>query len=230
MSGDNGRRLPCGVELGALIDQVAQGLPAERSGHQETCPDCQTALRELEQLWGVVREVAREEIVRPPGLVESVVRRIRRELRALGQLLPLESVVPGLVRHALLTGPGGVTRIAETVVARLVARAVRETPGVHALSVRGVIGVSDGSPGWLAARGITVTGDGQRVDVEIRIVIEYGVQIAVVSARVRDRVVRLIERLTGLEPGVIDIAVEDVYGVPASPEPRRVRLSDHPRL
>jgi uncharacterized alkaline shock family protein YloU len=226
MTSNNGHGLPCGAELAALIDQVSEGLPAERSDHQQACPHCQAALRQLEQLWGVVREVAREDIVRPPGLVENVVRRIRRELRALGQLLPLESVVPRLVRHALLAGPGGVTRIADTVVARLVARVVRDTPGVQALSVHGANGVSGRRPGELAARGITVTADGQRVDVEIRIVIEYGRQIAAVSAGVRDRVIRLIERLTGLEPGEIDIAVDDVYGVPAAPGPRRARLSD----
>lgn len=227
-AGKQVERLPCGAELAALIDQVAEGLPPERSGHQQGCRQCRAALGELEQLWGVVREVAREDIFRPPGLVESVVRRIRSELRALGQLVPLESVVPRLVRHALLAGPGGVTRIADTVVARLVARVVRDAPGVYALSVRGMSAVSGSSPGRLAARGVTVAVDGRRVDVHIRIVIEYGKRVPVVSAAVRDRVACLVERVTGLEPGQIDIAIEDVYGVPGDPEPRRVRLSKLP--
>ncbi len=229
MTADHLERLPCGVELATLIDQVAEGLPPAEAKHQESCPHCQAALRHLEPLWGIVREVAREAIVRPPGLVESVVRRIRRELRALGQLVPLEIVVPRLVRHALLGGPGGVTRIADTVVARLVARIARETPGVYALSARGAIAVSGNSPGGMAARGVTVAVDGHRVDVQIRIVIEYGRRIPVVSAGIRDRVVRWVERVTGLEPGKIDIAVDDVYGFPSTPEPRRVRLAERPR-
>jgi uncharacterized alkaline shock family protein YloU len=212
MSADvQGKLLPCGTELATLIDQVAEGLPPERSRHQQRCPHCQAALEQLGQVWGFVREVAREDIVRPPGLVESVVRRIKHELRALGQLIPLEAVVPRLVRHALLTGPGGVTRIADTVVARLVARIVRDTPGVYALSVRGMSAFSAGSHGGLATRGVSVWVDRHRVDIEIRIVIEYGRRVPVVSAVVRDRVACWIERATGLEPGQIDIRIDDVY-------------------
>jgi len=221
---DHIERLPCGADLATLIDQVAEGLPPERPGHQETCPHCQAALRQLEQLWGVVSEVAREEVVRPRGLVENVVRRIRRELWALGQL-PLETIVPRLVRHALLAGPGGVTRIADTVVARLVARVVRETPGVYALSVRGVGAVPGGDSGRLAARGVAVEVEGHHVQVQVRLVIEYGRSIPVLSAEVRRRVIGWVEAVTGLEPGQVDIAVEDVYGVPDDPELKRFRLS-----
>ena len=55
--------------------------------------------------------------------------------------------------------------------------------------------------------------------------IEYGRSIPVLSAEVRRRVIGWVEAVTGLEPGQVDIAVEDVYGVPDDPEPKRFRLS-----
>ncbi len=219
------RRLPCGTSLASLVDQVAEGIEPVDPEHQVVCPYCQAALRELEQLWGTVREMAREDVAPPSRLIEKVVVRIRRELRALGQLVPLEAIVPALVRHALLSGPRGSTRIADAVIARIVAKTTRDTPGIHALSVHAVRVVRGGLSGSPASRGVEIAVAGHSVTVEVRLVVEYGRSIPHLAAEVRRRVVRSVEALTGLEATRVDVLVDDVFGDPEAPEPRRFRLS-----
>lgn len=223
-TGDDAGRLRCGTRVAALVDQVAEGVPPDDPTHQARCPHCRAALRELEQLWDRVREAAREDVQPPRRLIDDVVRRVRQELRALGQLVPLETVVPRLVRHALLGGPRGMTRIADSVVARIVANTVRATRGVHALSVEGP-GTSGGEvPGRLPPRGVEIEVSGHSLTVQVRLVVAYGRSIPAVTAEVRRRVMLRIEALTGLEATKIDIAVDDVFGHPQAPAPRRLPL------
>ncbi len=188
--------LACGTELASLVDQVADGLPPERPAHQETCPHCQATLQEINQLWSHVRELTREEIAIPSGIVERVIRRILEELRALGRLVPLEAVVPRLVRHALLHGPNGTTRIADRVVAKLIARLVLDLPNVRSLGHTG--------------RAIDVEITGLEATVDLRLVVSYGQRIPDVAATVRAAVIRRVEALTGLEVRAVNIAVESV--------------------
>jgi uncharacterized alkaline shock family protein YloU len=188
--------LACGTELASLVDQVADGLPPERPAHQQTCPHCQATLQEINQLWSHVRELTREEIAVPSGIVERVIRRILEELRALGRLVPLEAVVPRLVRHALLHGPNGTTRIADRVVSKLIARLVLDLPNVRSLGQAG--------------RAIDVEITGLEATIDLRLVVSYGRRIPDVAARVRAAVIRRVEALTGLEVRQVNIAVENV--------------------
>ncbi|MBA3718492.1 MAG: Asp23/Gls24 family envelope stress response protein [Actinobacteria bacterium] len=220
-------RLPCGTSVAVLVDQVAEGLPALDPAHQAACPDCRATLRELELVWGTVREVVREEVVPPSRLIENVLRRVRQELRALGQLVPLQTVIPRLVRHALLGGPRGATRIADSVVARIVAKTARDTPGVHALSVRGIALPRAGGPGRLTPRGVAIEVSGHSVSVEVRLVVAYGRSIPDLAAEVRRRVIHRVEAMTGLEPTAVAVAVDDVFGDP-EPVPRRVPVPRAP--
>ncbi len=192
----SGESLACGTELASLVDQVADGVPPERPAHQETCPHCKATLQEINQLWSHVRELTREEIAVPSGIVERVIRRIVEELRALGRLVPLEAVVPRLVRHALLHGPGGTTRIADRVVAKLIARLLLdELPGVRLLG---------------AGRAIDVEITGLEITADLRLVVSYGRRIPDVVAKVRAAVIRRVEALTGLNVREVNIAVESV--------------------
>jgi uncharacterized alkaline shock family protein YloU len=188
--------LACGTKLASLVDQVADRLPPERPEHQETCPHCQSTLQEINQLWSHVRELAREEITIPGGIVEQVIHRIVEELRALGRLVPLDAVVPRMVRHALLHGPSGTTRIADRVVAKLIARLVLDLPNVRSLG--------------RAGRAIDVQITGLEVAVDLRLIVSYGSRIPDVAAKVRAAVIRRVEALTGLEVGEVNIAVEGV--------------------
>jgi uncharacterized alkaline shock family protein YloU len=188
--------LVCGTRLASLVDQVADGVPPERPEHQETCPHCQASLQEINQLWSHVRDLTREEIAVPSGIVERVIRRIVEELRALGRLVTVEAVVPRLVRHALLQGPRGTTRIADRVVAKLIARLVLDLPSVRSLGQAG--------------RAIDVEITGLEVTIDLRLILAYGRRIPDVAAQARATVIRKVEALTGLEVRQVNIAVENV--------------------
>lgn len=202
-------RLACGTELGALVDQVAEGLSPDDLGHQASCEHCQAALAELEPLWGQVRELAREEVSVPATLVAIVMRAIRdQRAEEQPERLSLDDVIPRLVEHALLRDEQGTTRIADSVIANIVGRVVLATPGVRGLDRAGVLpGVMEKGGG---TGGVNVKVDGHRVSAHLGLVVDIGCVIPDVAAAVRERVVEALRRMTGLETVSIDITVEEV--------------------
>ena len=46
--------LPCGTEVDALFEQVADGRATDLDDHQRDCVHCQAALTELPALWAPV--------------------------------------------------------------------------------------------------------------------------------------------------------------------------------
>ena len=74
--------LPCGADLGALVAQVADGVPGDLA-HQATCPHCQAALAQLDELWELVDRLARERVEAPERI---------------------DAVVMGCIRRAIFTG------------------------------------------------------------------------------------------------------------------------------
>ncbi len=197
MNREGGWRLACGRELARLVDQVADGLPPVEPEHQRACPHCQAALGELEDLWRQVRALARAELIAPDRIVRHVLRRIHEGLAAPPREVPLEEVVPRLARHALFETDRGTTRIADSVVARIVGRAVRGLRGVH-----------------LAGRpsAVSVAVSGGRVTIRLPLALRYGVSLAEASAAVRASVIEQVEGLTGLVVDAVNISVEDVFG------------------
>ena len=212
MSGnEQDERLACGVEIATLVDQVAEGTPPADPEHQATCPHCGPALSEIEELWGRVRELAREEVVTPEQLAGRIIRRIRQEVTTRRLEVPLEAVVPRLVRHALLHSDRGTTRIADAVVADVVSRVVCEVPGVHSLGGGSLAGaLQAGIPVGATAEGVKVEVGGERVAVHVRLVVRYGASIARVANAVRASVIRNVDAVTGLEVAEVNITVEDV--------------------
>lgn len=78
-SDEPGATLPCGASTDALLEQVADGLGDELSGHQVGCEFCQAALRDLGARWARV-EAARGVPVDPPAdLAASIKAAIRRQ-------------------------------------------------------------------------------------------------------------------------------------------------------
>lgn len=190
-------RLACGRELARLVDQVADGVPPVEPEHQRACPHCQAALSELEDLWRQVRALAREEIVAPERIVRHVIRQIHEGLAAPPREVPLEEVLPRLARHALLETDRGTTRIADSVVARIVDQVVRGLRGVNVA----------GPP---PAMSVAVSAG--RVTIRLPVAIRYGVRLAEASAAVRTSVIEQVEGLTGLVVDEVNISVEDVFG------------------
>lgn len=197
MNREGGWRLACGRELARLVDQVADGLPPVEPEHQRACPHCQAALGELEDLWRQVRALARAELIAPDRIVRHVLRRIHEGLAAPPREVPLEEVVPRLARHALFETDRGTTRIADSVVARIVGQAVRGLRGVH-----------------LAGRpsAVSVAVSGGRVTIRLPLALRYGLGLAETSTAVRASVIERVEVLTGLVVDAVDISVEDVFG------------------
>ncbi len=187
-------RLPCGTQFGLLVDQVAENLRAADPAHQGRCEHCQAALAELEPLWAQVRELAREEVSVPATLVQTVMRAVRQQRRDEQAGVPLDDVVPRLVNHALLLDERGTTKIADSVIARIVGREALVTPGVRGLD----------------RAGVTVELEGQRVSAQLRLVVDFGYVIPDVVAAVRERVVDAIRSMMGLETAAIDITVAKV--------------------
>lgn len=201
-------RLECGTELAVLVEQVAEAGEPEDPRHQAGCAYCQTTLVRLEQVWGVVREVAREEPAPPFSLVETVLLRIRRGLFPAVSTLPLEQVVPRLV-HALLAADRGTTRIADAVVADIARAAARRVPRTRLL---GRWNRQLARPaGWVSGDGIAVEVADTSVRITLQLALPYGASVPETTAAMRETVIADVEALTGLRVTAVDLSVDDVF-------------------
>lgn len=196
------QRLPCGRDLGGVVDQAAGGRAGERDAHQRTCPYCRAALDEAGRSWGPVRELAAQPVDPPPGLVDAILRRVHR--------LAQEGWV------TLSHTARGLTRVSSWVVALVAETAAEATPGVHRVG---------GGFGHLADR---LRGGGrsadsaevvkmadQVVEIDIDVVAEYGTPLPEIAAAIRRNVRREVTTITGLEVAGVDIAVTDLRVPPA---------------
>jgi hypothetical protein len=96
--------LPCGTDLGALIAQVADGVPGDLA-HQATCPWCQPTLAELNGIWEAAAHLAAERVEAPERIDEVVLRRIRRAI-FVGEVTKLFGGLASRLGRALLTYAG----------------------------------------------------------------------------------------------------------------------------
>jgi uncharacterized alkaline shock family protein YloU len=103
-----------------------------------------------------------------------------------------------------VVSPRGSITIARDVVAELVAETAARSYGV--------VGLTPGSRvGKLLRRGgITVGGDASGLRIGLRVVVEYGLNLAEVAATVRSQVSYDVQRLTGLPVETVEVYVEDV--------------------
>ncbi len=208
MNGHAGGRLPCGTRLAALIEQVADNLVPANPKHQASCSHCQETLGELEEVWGRVRELARQQVTAPYRIVQTVMRRMRAQSSLPSLPIPLEEVVPQLVRHALLQQELGSTRIADSVLAKIVALTLQELPAVAP-----AVGAGETVRGQLLHRttgGVEITVSERGVVVELRITVDYGLHLPTVVEALRSKIVERIIQMTGLVTLEVNVLVEDV--------------------
>jgi uncharacterized alkaline shock family protein YloU len=109
--------------------------------------------------------------------------------------------------HSLDSSLGRVT-ISSEAVAQLVGHTAAESYGVV-----GSVGL--GRVGKLLARdrptrGIVVRGSGEGVEIEVHVVVEYGLNLAEVAATVRSRVAYEVGRLSGLRVAAVEVHIEAV--------------------
>ncbi len=103
-----------------------------------------------------------------------------------------------------VVSPLGTITISREVVAEVVAEIAARCYGVVALT-------SGSRVGRLLRRdGITVAGDAHGLRIGVRVVVEYGLNLAEVASTIRSQVAYDAERLTGLPVEAVEVFVEDV--------------------
>ncbi|MBA2629872.1 MAG: Asp23/Gls24 family envelope stress response protein [Thermoleophilaceae bacterium] len=178
-------RVPCGAELAALVEQVADGHAAQRSEHQLACPHCQVALVDLAARWAPVRSYADRPVAVPPTLVALVLRRVRACAEA--------------DRFVVLTTARGVARVSAWTLERMAALAAGRVAGVRAVVGR-TVQLAPNPSGRPS------------VKVQLDITVAYGSSLVKVADAARREVVAEIESATGVLVQAVDVTVEDLAG------------------
>jgi uncharacterized alkaline shock family protein YloU len=104
--------------------------------------------------------------------------------------------------RALSSRLGKIT-IAADVVAQIVERVAAEAYGV--------VDMAGGPLARLRGRrGIEIGREGDSVTIDLRVVVEYGLNLAEVASTLRNRVAYEVERLTGLTVAAVEVHIDDV--------------------
>jgi uncharacterized alkaline shock family protein YloU len=108
----------------------------------------------------------------------------------------------------LSTELGRIT-IAPGVIAQIVARTTERCYGV--------VGMGGGARARVerflprrGTQGISVTANGDGLELDLHVVVEYGLNLAEVAATIRSQVQYEVERLTGLTVASVDVHIQDV--------------------
>ena len=59
-------------------------------------------------------------------------------------------------------------------------------------------------------RGVKVRANGEKVDIDLFIIVEYGISISAVAASIIETVKYKVERLAGIPVGRVNVCVEDI--------------------
>jgi len=101
--------------------------------------------------------------------------------------------------------------ISSDAIAHIVGETARECYGVVAMAARGPVGKLLGRRERLT-QGIQIARDaeGEGVTIDLRVIVEYGLNLAEVASTVRNRVSYEVGRLTGLPVRAVEVHIEDV--------------------
>ncbi|WP_233159723.1 Asp23/Gls24 family envelope stress response protein [Pseudonocardia sp. MH-G8] len=175
--------LACGRDAARLWDRAARGTSLDE--HERGCPHCRAAYADARGLDAVVHRMAAQEIEPPDTVLDRVMGALFTELR------PQEVL--------RLPSPHGPAQLSTPAAAAVLRRVVDGMGGLRARSCR-----------------ITQDGDGQgdggdALDVRITVAARFGVDLASVTARVRQMVVAAGEQALGLPVRTVDIHVVDLF-------------------
>jgi uncharacterized alkaline shock family protein YloU len=110
--------------------------------------------------------------------------------------------------------PGGVT-IADNVVAKIAHQACRDIEGVHAMggaTSRALSSLASSVRGGESrTQGVSVDVRDDVVDIDITIVVDYGVNISSVGETCRAAVQEKVEGVTGLKVRAVNVVVSDIH-------------------
>lgn len=174
--------LACGRDPARLWDRAAAGEPLDE--HERDCPHCRAAHTDAQALDAVVHRMAAEPLEPPDTVLDRVMSAVVAEFRP----------------HELLTlpSPHGPARLSTPAAATVLRRVVDGMGGLRARSCRIE---QDGTPGAGA----------HAVDVRISVAARFGVDLASVTARVRQMVVAAGEQALGVPVRRVDIDVVDLF-------------------
>lgn len=94
-----------------------------------------------------------------------------------------------------------------------------QVAGYAALNCYGIVGMAskrstDGIVQLMGrenlGRGVRVRPSGEKVDVDLFIIVEYGISISAVAASIIETVKYQVEHLTGISVGRVNVCVEDI--------------------
>ena len=176
--------LGCGRDAALVWDRAEAGLPPDE--HERDCPHCSAAFAEADRLHRLVHRMAAEPVEPPPSVLERAMGAVRTEFRQ-RDLLELAS-------------PHGPARLSRPAAAAVLRHAVDRVAGVRARSCRIEQAAGPGPDGRPAA-----------ADVMITVTARFGVELASVTARVRQTVLAACVQALGVPVRRVDIDVVDVF-------------------
>lgn len=109
-----------------------------------------------------------------------------------------------------VTTSRGRISISTVVIAQIVAQTAARCYGVVGMAGGAKARVGRFLPRSRATQGIAVSGDGEGIELDLNVVVEYGLNLAEVAATVRSQVQYEVERLTGLRVASVDVHIQDV--------------------
>lgn len=174
--------LACGRDAATVWDRAEAGTPPD--AHERGCPHCTAAYADAGGLNSVVHRMAAEELAPPATVMDRVVGAMLSELRPYDLLT--------------LASPHGPAHLSRPAAAAVLRNVVDRMGGVRARSCR--IEQSEGGP------------DGRPdADVTVTVTARFGVDLASVTARVRQMVLAAGEQALGVPVRRVDIEVVDIY-------------------
>jgi uncharacterized alkaline shock family protein YloU len=109
--------------------------------------------------------------------------------------------------------PGTVT-IAPEVLVTIAQLTTQDVRGVHAMSTDWARDVNRFFGNTHVGDGVQVQVDGNRVAVDLYIIVEHDINMLQLGRTIQAEVIRAIEDMVGMEVKAVDVHIEDVHYVP----------------
>ena len=105
----------------------------------------------------------------------------------------------------------GVVTVDDDVVIRIAGYAALDCYGIVGMaSKRSTDGIVQLMGRENLGRGVRVRSNGDKVDIDLFIIVEYGISISAVAASIIETVKYKVERLAGIPVGRVNVCVEDI--------------------
>ena len=105
----------------------------------------------------------------------------------------------------------GAVTVDDSVVTRVAGYAALDCYGIVGMaSTRSTDGIVQLMGRENLGRGVKVRANGEKVDIDLFIIVEYGISISAVAASIIETVKYKVERLAGIPVGRVNVCVEDI--------------------